>query len=103
MPLLFAPSPAAIFFILIGLNFGYAFMYACLPGIINRYSTAEKSVTNGIFLTMYYLSGAIGSYFPTLIFENCGFSVYWICMFAISAIALLVAFQLRNITIDSPR
>jgi len=103
LPLLFVPSSVALFFILIVLNFGYAFMYACLPGIVNRYSLSDKAVTNGVFLTSYYLSGAAGSYFPVLIYENAGFSVYWTCIFVLSCTALAVAFIMRKVNVDQCR
>jgi len=99
-PLLFVPSSTALFFVMIVLNFGYAFMYACIPGIVNRYSLSDRAVTNGVFLTSYYLSGAAGSYFPTIIYENFGFSTYWTSMCILGSVALIIAFTMRNVNVD---
>lgn len=100
LPLMAVPSPVALFFIMICLNFGYSFFYCCMPGVVNRFSHAERAVTNGVFLTFYYLSAAVGSFLPTVIYENFGFPVYCASMMALTLAALFMAFLLRGIRLD---
>lgn len=103
LPLMAVPSPMALFFIMICMNFGYSFFYCCMPGVVNRYSHAERSVTNGVFLTFYYLSAAVGSYVPAVIYENFGFWTYSGSMMTLTAVALFMAFLMRGIRLDDEK
>ncbi|OUL57510.1 MFS transporter [Pseudoalteromonas ulvae] len=40
--------------------------------LINKISPATPSVTNGVYVSFYYCGGALGSYFPGLIYQHWG-------------------------------
>ena len=101
IPFLSIPYVALLPLALIAFSFGYSFFYVCIPGIINRFSTSEKSVTNGVFISTYYLSGAFGSFLPIMVFENFGFTVYLVCIFMLSCVSFSLAFSMKNTIIDS--
>lgn len=41
-------------------------------GLANSMKSSQKSLTAGMYLTFYYLGGAMGSFFPTIIYKNFG-------------------------------
>lgn len=100
IPLLSVHSVPLLGLMLVLFSFGYSFFYVCIPGIINRFSDSEKSVTNGVFISSYYLSGAFGSFLPIIVFENFGFTVYLVCIFLLSCLSFGFAFNMKNTVTD---
>lgn len=43
--------------------------------LANSMKSSQKSLTSGMYLTFYYLGGAMGSFFPTLIYKNFGWDM----------------------------
>lgn len=99
LPGLASRSVSVVAICLVLMNFGFAFVYVTMPGLVNRCAQVEKSVANGVYLTFYYVSAAIGSYFPLLILEASDYHIYLACLFCIASVSLLIAFALRNMAI----
>jgi len=57
-------------------------------GLANSMQNSQKSLTAGMYLTFYYLGGAMGSYLPSLVYERFGWDV------VIFILALIVLFTL---------
>ena len=43
---------------------GMFFIHAVLSGLVNELATEHKGVVNGLYVSVYYLSGALGSWLP---------------------------------------
>jgi len=50
--------------------------------------SSQKSLTAGMYLTFYYLGGAMGSYLPSLVYERFGWDV------VIGLLCLIVVFTM---------
>ena len=44
-------------------------------GLANSMKSEQKSLTSGMYLTFYYLGGAIGSFIPSIIYEKLGWNI----------------------------
>ena len=62
-------------------SFMFAFTFFCgamfiihstAAPLVNKISPATPSVTNGVYVSFYYCGGALGSYFPGLIYQHWG-------------------------------
>jgi MFS transporter, YNFM family, putative membrane transport protein len=50
-------------------------------GLANSMKVSQKSLTSGMYLTFYYLGGAVGSFIPAIIYEKYGWDIvlYMFC------------------------
>lgn len=44
-------------------------------GLANSMKSEQKSLTSGMYLTFYYLGGAMGSFLPSIIYEHFGWNI----------------------------
>jgi YNFM family putative membrane transporter len=61
-------------------------------GLANSLKASQKSLTSGMYLTFYYLGGAIGSFVPSIIYEKFGWNsvIYMFCGILILIIILVL-------------
>lgn len=93
--LLLIPSPVALFLVVLGITCGFVLVYTTLPGVVNRVSRARKSMTNGVYLSFYYLSAALGTWLPLQLYGHFGVPAYLACL--LCAFFLALFFAHRNI------
>jgi YNFM family putative membrane transporter len=67
-------SVAMLFLMMVVLATGFFLVHSVLSGYLNDISSEHKGVVNGIYVSAYYLSGAIGSWLPFLVYEDIGWS-----------------------------
>ena len=48
---------------------GFFLIHALLSGLANHLAPEHKGVVNGLYVSIYYLSGALGSWIPSYIYE----------------------------------
>ena len=53
---------------------GFFFIHATLSGLVNHQATEHKGVVNGLYVSIYYLSGALASWLPGIVYEVYGWS-----------------------------
>ncbi len=46
------------------------------PGLINRMSDKDKGAVNGLYLSVYYAGGSMGSYLPGFVYELWGWNIF---------------------------
>ena len=51
---------------------GFFLIHALLSGLTNHLSQEHKGVVNGLYVSIYYFSGALGSWLPGYLFEGLG-------------------------------
>ena len=59
-----------IWFMMLGFSAGMFFVHASLSGLVNYYAREHKGVVNGLYVSIYYASGALGSWLPSLIYPK---------------------------------
>ncbi len=75
MCLFFIPDPRFTFLAMFLVCTGQFMEHSISPGLVNRMSDRDKSAVNGLYLSIYYMGGALGSYFPGFIYETWGWNV----------------------------
>lgn len=98
-PFMLSHNPIIFVAGFIGYNFGMAFIYVSMPGILNRFADKQKYLLNGIYISLYYFSNSAGSYFPLRIYQDAGFPYFIFCLMAMAGIALAIALYCRKAVI----
>lgn len=89
----------SIYIAVIGMLFSsilFSLIYSNCPGLVNMTSTSDKSVTNSIYLGIYYLSSAIGSIFPIYIYSSFGIFPFVMMIFFISILNCMIIYHAKN-------
>ncbi|MEM7563432.1 MAG: MFS transporter [Pseudomonadota bacterium] len=66
---------------------GFFLIHALLSGLANHLASEHRGVVNGIYVSVYYISGALGSWLPGYLYEGFG----WGWMILIFCLILLVS------------
>lgn len=66
------------------------------PGLINRLSTHDRGAVNGLYLSIYYTGGALGSYLPIMVYGAFGWKTFIAVLTASLAVALLLVLHLHR-------
>jgi YNFM family putative membrane transporter len=74
-----------------------ALVQAVCPGYINRLVLPnQKSVANGLYLSIYYAGGSLGSYLPGFIYTHFGWDYYIYSLAFVVLITLVLAWGLKE-------
>lgn len=62
-------------------------------GLANSMKESQKSLTSGMYLSFYYLGGALGSFLPSIIYEKFGWNIviYMFCMILLITFILVIS------------
>lgn len=62
-------------------------------GVANSLKESQKSLTSGMYLTFYYLGGAMGSFIPSIIYEKFGWNIviYMFCFILLITFGLVIS------------
>ena len=62
-------------------------------GLANSMKESQKSLTSGMYLSFYYLGGALGSFLPSIIYEKFGWNVviYMFCIILLITFILVIS------------
>jgi YNFM family putative membrane transporter len=76
---------------------GFFLIHALLSGLANHLAREHKGVVNGLYVSIYYFSGALGSWLPGYLYEGIG----WHGMIVIFALILRIcAWSIGRLRID---
>jgi YNFM family putative membrane transporter len=53
---------------------GFFLIHATMSGLGNHLAIEHKAVVNGLYVSIYYFSGALGSWLPGYIYDRFGWS-----------------------------
>ncbi len=59
-----------IWFMMLSFSAGMFFIHATLSGLVNYYAKEHKGVVNGLYVSIYYASGALGSWLPSVFYQR---------------------------------
>lgn len=75
---------------LIGIGFitsaGFFLIHATLSGYLNRLQPGNASLVNGLYISLYYGAGALGSVLPLWLYERTGWTVFLAALVATSCL-----------------
>ncbi len=74
---------------------GFFLIHALLSGLTNHLSQEHKGVVNGLYVSIYYFSGALGSWLPGYLFEGLGWNGMIIVFMLILGFCVWTISQLR--------
>jgi len=66
---------------------GFFLIHALLSGLANHLAQEHKGVVNGLYVSIYYFSGALGSWLPGYLYEAVGWQVMITVFFAILGVS----------------
>ena len=66
---------------------GFFLIHALLSGLANHLAEEHKGVINGVYVSVYYFSGALGSWLPGYLYEGLG----WNAMIVIFLLILCIS------------
>ncbi len=81
------PDTTVLFATMFVFAAGMFFIHAALSGLVNDMATEHKGVVNGLYVSIYYLSGALGSWLPGYVYQALG----WQTLVLVSVLMLLGA------------
>jgi YNFM family putative membrane transporter len=64
-------------------------------GLANSLKDEQKSLTSGMYLSFYYIGGASGSIFPSIIYDYYGWNIMIYCLMFIIFLILIISFKSR--------
>lgn len=101
LPLFAAPGMAASCLAMLGASVGFAVIYGNAPGMVNRASSYDKSMTNSLYLCVYYLCSALGSVLPVMVYDAFGTCAFILMLAGIMAAdAALIILARRRTTLQ---
>jgi YNFM family putative membrane transporter len=74
---------------------GFFLIHALLSGLANHLAQEHKGVVNGLYVSIYYFSGALGSWLPGYLFEGLGWNGMIIVFMLILGFSAWTISQLR--------
>jgi len=91
MILFFATKTLSVIFTMMFLLcVGMFVVHSIATGLANSMKSSQKGLTSGMYLTFYYIGGAIGSIVPSMIYSRFG----WQSVIAVFMILLIAIFSL---------
>ncbi len=73
-----------------------ALLQSVCAGYINKLASLHKGVANGLYISIYYAGGSLGSYLPGWIYMHFGWHSYLFCLACVICVALSLAWGLRT-------
>ncbi len=92
------PNLYCIFVAMFILCAGQFLEHSITPGLVNRICPYNKSAVNGLYLSIYYFGGALGSYLPGFIYEAFGWTSFIAFLGCLLMVALIASLGLEKHT-----
>jgi len=87
----------ALFLLIFLFCLGMFTVHTVSTGLANSMKSSQKSLTAGIYLTFYYLGGAMGSYLPSLVYERFGWDVVIIILSIIVLFTMILTHNRKRL------
>jgi len=86
-----------LFAILFIFCIGMFTVHTMSTGLANSMKSEQKSLTSGMYLTFYYLGGAMGSFFPSIIYEVYGWDIMVYCFIFILVFMFILTYKSKKL------
>ena len=95
----FATTNVSVLFVMMFLmSLGQFTEHTIAPGLVNRLSSKDKGMVNGLYLAFYYGGGVLGSYLPGLVHDAYGWNVCLAGFMVLLLVAAALAWRVRTLT-----
>lgn len=94
---LIIPNVMVMFALIFLFCLGMFTVHTVSTGLANSLRNSQKSLTSGMYLTFYYLGGAVGSFVPSLIYEKFGWNIVLYMFCILLSLILILIFYRRKI------
>jgi YNFM family putative membrane transporter len=86
------PNVMTMFGLIFLFCLGMFTVHTVSTGLANSMKASQKSLTSGMYLTFYYLGGAVGSFIPSIIYEHYGWNIvlYVFCLILFMTLILII-------------
>ena len=89
-------STIILFVMMTTLAAGFFLVHSVLSGYLNDVASEHRGVVNGIYVSAYYLSGAIGSWLPFLVYGDIGWNTTMLILLALLGGSVVFIFGLAR-------
>lgn len=86
-----------LFIVLFIFCIGMFTVHTVSTGLANSMKAERKSLTSGMYLTFYYLGGAAGSFFPSILYEHYGWDIMIYSFIAVLFVVLGITYRSRGL------
>ncbi|RXK01222.1 MFS transporter [Arcobacter sp. CECT 8986] len=91
------PNVLVMFGLIFLFCLGMFTVHTVSTGLANSLRASQKSLTSGMYLSFYYLGGAVGSFVPSIIYEKYGWNVVLYTFCIILCVILILIINRRKI------
>jgi len=71
-------------------------LHSVLSAFLNHLETERKGLINGLYVSAYYGGGALGSYFPGLLYQKIGWSAFILLLLVLLGALIALSLMLRH-------
>lgn len=90
------PRPVFLYLAMWVFCAGMFLVHSVLSGYLNQISANRKGVVNGLYVSLYYSGGALGSVLPAFVYRHAGWEAYLGGLGVLLVGALVAVIALRN-------
>ena len=94
--LMAVPSSLALFVGVSVTCLGQFAAHSNIPGLVNRLSTLDKGMINGLYLTCYYSGGSLGPWLTGYVFHGYGWDACLMLFAAMIMVAMILVWRLNR-------
>jgi MFS transporter, YNFM family, putative membrane transport protein len=70
--------------------------HSLLSGYVNTLAKSKKGIANGVYISFYYLGGALGSFAPGVLYQHFGWQFFLISLMLMVCGALFFLVRLQR-------
>lgn len=75
---------------------GMFMAHSLLSGYVNTLARSKKGIANGVYISFYYLGGALGSFAPGVLYEHFGWHTFLSCLLVMVCGAMFCLLRLQR-------
>lgn len=85
-----------LFFAMFVLCVGNFIAHSTASGLVNKLASEHKGIANGLYISFYYLGGALGSFLPGFVYIGFGWSSFLLATSVVCFISFISSLALKN-------
>jgi YNFM family putative membrane transporter len=84
-----------LYLVMFAFSAGFFFIHSTLSGLVNHFAIEHKGVVNGLYVSIYYISGALGSWLPSYLYAWSGWHSLVIVFVGVLGVTAWLIMKLR--------
>jgi YNFM family putative membrane transporter len=84
-----------LYLVMFAFSAGFFFIHSTLSGLVNHLALEHRGVVNGLYVSIYYISGALGSWLPAYFYGWSGWSSLVIVFVAVLGVTVGLLMKLH--------